>query len=323
MNSILRINNITKIFEPKDDLITKYIKKLLFLSKKKKKVIALNQVSLSVEEGEILGIVGESGCGKSTFGKIISGIVTQTEGDIFFKNYNLNKIDKNIKNNLNLKIQMVFQDPYSSLNPRKRVKDIILEAPLVHNIINKNKSEEFLNKIMNSCGLSSELKNRFPHEFSGGQKQRIAIARSLAVNPDLLICDEIVSALDVSVQAQILNLILELKEKFKLTTIFISHDLSVVRHVSDRVAVMYLGRIVELGSANDIFLKPIHSYTKKLLNNLPNIKDRNKKYLKVSTIEDDIEDNNKKLNKQNFNISQKKLQHQLYEASPGHWVEEF
>ena len=173
---------------------------------------------------------------------------------------------------------MVFQDPYSSLNPRKKIIDIIAEAPIVHNIIKKQQSKEYVAKLMNDCGISPNLMFRYPHQFSGGQRQRIAIARSLAVNPSVLICDEIVSALDVSIQAQILNLILKLNKLNNLTIVFISHDLSVVNYVSNRVAVMYFGEIVELGNSKKVFSKPSHSYTKALLSNLPNIKERNINY---------------------------------------------
>ena len=234
---------------------------------------AIKNLSLDIFNGEILGIVGESGCGKSTLGKIICEILDKNSGEIFYRNKKISNLRKS-----NLDIQMVFQDPYSSLNPRKKVLDIIGEAAHVHKIVNKSEIKKYVSELMTSCGISPNLMNRYPHEFSGGQRQRIAIARALAVKPSLLICDEIVSALDVSIQAQILELINKLNKNDKLTIVFISHDLSVVNYISDRVAVMHLGEIVELDKSEKVFLTPSHSYTKALLANLPTIKDRNINY---------------------------------------------
>ena len=264
---VLSIKNLNKVYSERKDLITKFYT-LFNKNKKNNDNKAIKNLSLDIFNGEILGIVGESGCGKSTLGKIICEILDKNSGEIIYKN----------KKKSNLDIQMVFQDPYSSLNPRKKVLDIIGEAAHIHKIVNKSDVKQYVSELMTSCGISPNLMNRYPHEFSGGQRQRIAIARALAVKPSLLICDEIVSALDVSIQAQILELINKLNKNDKLTIVFISHDLSVVNYISDRVAVMHLGEIVELDKSEKVFLTPSHSYTKALLANLPTIKDRNINY---------------------------------------------
>jgi peptide/nickel transport system ATP-binding protein len=269
---VLSIKNLNKVYSERKDLITNFYS-LFNKNKKNDDNKAIKNLSLDIFNGEILGIVGESGCGKSTLGKIICEILDKNSGEIFYKNKKISNFKKS-----NLDIQMVFQDPYSSLNPRKRILDIIGEAAHVHKIVNKGDIKKYVSELMTSCGISPNLMNRYPHEFSGGQRQRIAIARALAVKPSLLICDEIVSALDVSIQAQILELINKLNKNNKLTIVFISHDLSVVNYISDRVAVMHLGEIVELGNSDQVFLRPSHSYTKALLANLPTIKDRNINY---------------------------------------------
>ena len=272
-DNVINIQNLTKIYEKRNTFASNLFTFFQANKHDLKPDKAIKNLSLNIKRGEILGVVGESGCGKSTLGKIISGILEKNSGNIF---YNQKEISYAKKTSLD--IQMVFQDPYSSLNPRKKIIDIIAEAPIVHKIINKQQSKEYVSKFMNDCGISPDLMFRYPHQFSGGQRQRIAIARSLAVNPSVLICDEIVSALDVSIQAQILNLILKLNKTKNLTIVFISHDLSVVNYISNRVAVMYFGEIVELGNSKKVFSQPSHSYTKALLANLPNIKERNIKY---------------------------------------------
>ena len=279
-NVVLSIKNLSKIYSAKNDLVTNFYS-LFNTNKKEEENKAIKNLSLDIFKGEILGIVGESGCGKSTLGKIISEILNKTSGEIF---YNGSKI-LNLKKT-NLDIQMVFQDPYSSLNPRKKVLDIIGEAAYVHKFVNKKNIKENVAELMNDCGISPDLMKRYPHEFSGGQRQRIAIARALAVKPSLLICDEIVSALDVSIQAQILELINKLNKANNLTIVFISHDLSVVNYLCNRVAVMHFGEIVELGESNKVFSEPSHSYTKALLANLPSIKDRNINYQPTLYTED-------------------------------------
>lgn len=233
-------------------------------------VQALNHVNLKVYRGEVVGLVGESGCGKSTFARIISGVRSPSSGKVLFHGRSIASMAGKQKIEAKLKVQMVFQDPYASLNPRMSVADIITEAPRIHKLIDIDESA-FLDQQLERTGLDPAFKIRYPHQFSGGQRQRIGIARALAVNPDVLVCDEPVSALDVSIQAQILNLFMDLREQLQLTYLFISHDLGVVRHIADRVVIMYLGRIVEEAPAKEIFSKPNHPYTQGLLAEMPRI----------------------------------------------------
>lgn len=230
---------------------------------------AVNGVNLKVFEGETLGLVGESGCGKSTLGRAISQLVKPKMGSVVFDGVDLSQLSTKKLRQKRSDFQMVFQDPYASLNPRMTVYDTIKEPLLLHNICSKNDIEAEVLKVMDQVGLAKAAVKKYPHEFSGGQRQRIAIARAISVKPKLLIADEAVSALDVSVQSQILNLLDDLKKELKLTMVFISHDLSVVRHVSDRLAVMYLGKIVELGSCHEIYNDPKHPYTQALLTAIP------------------------------------------------------
>jgi len=238
---------------------------------KSQSVHAVNDLSLDINKGEILAIAGESGCGKSTLAKAIIGLEPATSGEIIFNNKNVLKMNKSERKNFHKKVQMIFQNPYASLNPKMKIFDTLKE-PLK---INTNLTdEEITNRIIetiNQVGLGKECLNLYPHEFSGGQRQRIAIARALVLSPEFILADEPVSALDVSIQAQIINLLKELKENYNLTFLFISHDLSVIKYISDRVAIMYLGEIVELGNANDIFYSPLHPYTRALLNAVPQI----------------------------------------------------
>tara|TARA_A100001015_G_C15028898_1_gene732004 strand:- start:149 stop:1144 length:996 start_codon:yes stop_codon:yes gene_type:complete len=276
IKSFLQISKISKDYTLSGNSILKNI--MTLGSERKQSELAVDDVSFSLKQGEILGMVGESGCGKSTLGKIISGVLDQTKGEIFFKGNNINKINKEKRKDILLDIQMVFQDPFSSLNPRKKIFEIVGEAPLHHGLIEKNELRDYVSELLWSCGIDPSAMSRYPHQFSGGQRQRIAIARALAVKPDLLICDEIVSALDVSIQAQILNLIVDLKKKFGITVIFISHDLSVVRYISDSLIIMYLGKIVEEGKSETIFKDPKHPYTKVLMSNLPDLSKRDIDY---------------------------------------------
>lgn len=232
-------------------------------------VHAVQQVSLEVRPGETLGVVGESGCGKSTLARMVAGLDRPTGGTIRFKGKDLAAAAKSDFNALARQIQYVFQDPVSSLNPRKTVR-AILEAPLIHLLgLKRAARRERLDELMDAVNLRAEFLDRYPHEFSGGQAQRIGIARALAASPELIVLDEPVSALDVSVQAQVLNLLDDLKDRYGLTYVFISHDLSVVESVSDRVAVMYFGRIAEIGPAKEIFARPLHHYTRLLLDSAP------------------------------------------------------
>lgn len=232
-------------------------------------VKAVDGVSFTIKRGRTLGVVGESGCGKTTLGRAILRLTTVTEGQVLYNGIDIAKLKQSALRALRPKMQIIFQDPYSSLSPRMTVGEIIGEAVREHGIVPNEKYREHILKVMKNCGLQSYYFDRYPHEFSGGQRQRICIARAVALNPDLIICDEPVSALDVSIQAQIINLLKDLQNKYGLTYIFISHDLSVVEYISDDVAVMYLGNIVEMGPKSKIFQTPMHPYTQALLSAVP------------------------------------------------------
>ncbi|HPF05859.1 MAG TPA: dipeptide ABC transporter ATP-binding protein [Spirochaetota bacterium] len=232
-------------------------------------VHAVDGVSFNVLKGETLGIVGESGCGKTTLGRTIMNLYTPTAGDVIFRNIPVNKTSHRDLLPLRRNFQMIFQDPFESLNPRHTVRYILEEPFIIHRIGDADWRQKRIYELLDKVGLPKNSLDRYPHEFSGGQRQRIGIGRALALNPMLLICDEPVSALDVSIQSQILNLLMDLQNELSLTYIFISHDLTVVRHISDRVAVMYLGRIVEMADADSIYTKPLHPYTKALISAIP------------------------------------------------------
>ncbi|MFS0655785.1 ABC transporter ATP-binding protein [Bacillus sp. 179-C3.3 HS] len=249
--------------------LTKRYDTTSFFSKKKQAAMALNQVSFHVNEGETLGIVGESGCGKSTLGKSLMRLVEPTSGSIHMKGKEVTQLNEKEMRSLRKDIQMIFQDPYASLNPRMKIKDILEEPLIVHKHGTKKERQKRVNDLLHIVGFDPSYGERYAHQFSGGQRQRIGIARALITHPSLVIADEPVSALDVSVQAQILNLMLELQKTLSLTYLFISHDLGVVRYMSDRIAVMYAGRIVEMGPAEEVFGKPLHPYTLLLLSSIP------------------------------------------------------
>ena len=256
---ILQVSHLKKYFPIKGGMFGKQIGA----------VKAVDDVSFNIKRGTTMGLVGESGCGKSTTGRTLLRLIPKTDGTVLFNGKDIYSMDHKELRDLRTKMQIIFQDPYSSLSPRLPVGEIIGEAVREHKLVPKEEYDEYLNKIMDDCGLQTYHKDRYPHEFSGGQRQRICIARALALNPEFVVCDEPVSALDVSVQAQIINLLKELQEKRNLTYLFISHDLSVVEHISDTVGVMYLGGLVETGSTEDIFANPLHPYTEALFSAIP------------------------------------------------------
>jgi len=258
LNVILEVKNLKKYFP-----ITGTFNKTITHVK------AVNDISFSLIRGETYGLVGESGCGKSTTGRTLLRLLEPTEGEVIFRGQDINKLKGSDLRNIRRELQMVFQDPYSSLNPRKRVGAILEETLKIHKIGTKKERTEQVMNILNKVGFQSEHYYRFPHEFSGGQRQRIGLARALIINPSIIICDEPVSALDVSIQSQVLNLLEDMQEEFKLTYLFISHDLGVVRHISDRIGVMYLGKIVEESPTDDLYANPLHPYTQALLSAIP------------------------------------------------------
>ena len=259
MDDLVVVENITKHFPVRGGMFRQA----------KGVVHAVDNVSLSIKKGETLGLVGESGCGKSTLGRIIARLIAPTSGKVFFESRDITNFGGKDFGPIRKNIQVVFQDPYASLNPRMPVGQIIGEALAIHKIVKGRENIEEVKKLLGIVGLSGDAVSRYPHEFSGGQRQRIGIARALSLNPKLIIADEPVSALDVSIQAQILNLLNELQSEFGLTYLFIAHDLRVVEYISDRVVVMYLGKIVEVASSKDIYKSPLHPYTEALLSAIP------------------------------------------------------
>jgi oligopeptide/dipeptide ABC transporter ATP-binding protein len=257
---LLQVKNIQKYFPITAGL----------LRRKVGDVHAVDDVSVSIRRGETLGLVGESGCGKSTLGRLLLRLIEPTAGEVWFNGRNILEMGPKEMRALRREMQIVFQDPYSSLNPRMTVRKLIAEPIIFHRLHDsKQKVDEHVDRLMETVGLSTTQRNRYPHEFSGGQRQRIGIARGLAVNPSFVVCDEPISALDVSIQAQVLNLLSDLQKEFDLTYLFISHDLSVIRYASDRAAVMYLGNVVEIGRTSDLFDTPGHPYTDALLSAIP------------------------------------------------------
>ena len=258
--NVLEVRNLCKYFPIKAGLFSRVVGH----------VHAVEDVSFTLKRGTTMGLVGESGCGKTTVGKTLLNLTPKTSGEVIFNgNVHLDELSRRELRDFRPKIQIIFQDPYASLSPRLPVGEIIGEAVREHHIVPDNELDAYVSRIMKSCGLFDYQKDRYPHEFSGGQRQRICIARAIALNPDFIVCDESVSALDVSIQAQIINLLEDLQKEYNLTYLFISHDLSVVQHISDTVGVMYLGNMVEYADKTEIFANPLHPYTKALFSAIP------------------------------------------------------
>ncbi|CAB3844503.1 ABC transporter ATP-binding protein [Achromobacter piechaudii] len=267
---ILSLRDVELRFVQPVDLAGR-IANLLGAGLKTQVVHAVAGVDLDVQPGEVIGIVGESGCGKSTLGRVVSGILPPTSGDVHYQGKPVKSMTGTQRRAYELGVQMIFQDPYASLNPRMRVREIIGEAPVAHGLIRARDKADYVAGLMRQVGLDPTFAQRYPHQFSGGQRQRIGIARALALKPSVIVCDEAVAALDVSIQAQVLNLFEQLRDDLDLTYLFISHNLSVVSHISDRVAIMYLGRVVELAPTDTVFQRANHPYTQALLKELPTL----------------------------------------------------
>ncbi|MGN0602168.1 MAG: ABC transporter ATP-binding protein [Oscillospiraceae bacterium] len=258
---LLEVKNLTKYFTADTN----------FFGKTTSTLKAVDNVSFKIYKGEAFGLVGESGCGKSTIGKLLVNLYTPTSGQIIYNGKDLTKLKPKERKKYCKDIQLIFQDPYASLNPRMTIGDIIAEPIRINKLLPKDQIEKRVNELLNYVGLANHQRNRYPHEFSGGQRQRVGIARALAVNPKMIVCDEPVSALDVSIQAQVLNLLDDLKDEFGLTYLFIAHGLNVVKHISDRVGVMYLGKLMEVAEKNELYNNPLNPYTQALLSAIPTV----------------------------------------------------
>ena len=278
--SLIELRSVSKRFVKPLDAAAR-IGNLLGAGVREEIVRAVDDVDLAVRSGEVVGLVGESGCGKSTLGRVAVGLLPPTTGERYWRGLPLSPLRGPSARAQQLTMQMIFQDPYASLNPRMRVVDIIGEAPVAHGLIGTKQKIEYVGLQLNRVGLDPTLMRRFPHQFSGGQRARIGIARALAVKPEFLVCDESVAALDVSIQAQVLNLFMDLRSALNLTYLFISHDLGVVEHISDRVVIMYLGRVVESGPATALFTAPNHPYTKALLAEVGKVVPRKRTFVPI------------------------------------------
>ena len=277
---LLELRAVSKRFVTPLDLAGRIARR--FGSKVEAQVVhAVERIDLAIAPGEVVGLVGESGCGKSTLARMAVGLHTLTEGSRWWQGQRLDLLPPPEQRARQLPIQMIFQDPYASLNPRMRVQDIVGEAPLVHGMVSRAEQHDYSARMLERVGLDPALMRRFPHQFSGGQRARVGIARALAVQPQLLVCDEAVAALDVSIQAQVLNLFMRLRDELQLTYLFISHDLGAVRHVSDRVVIMYLGRVVESAPTDELFAQANHPYTQALLASAPKLEVKKTNFVAV------------------------------------------
>jgi peptide/nickel transport system ATP-binding protein len=277
---LLELKQVSKRFSKHLDFAAKLARKL-GAKVSESTVHAVDRVDLAIHPGEVVGLVGESGCGKSTLGRIVAGLHQPTEGQRWWKGREFSTLSEKEAHAARLAIQMIFQDPYASLNPRLRIADIVGEAPVAHGMVPKKAQAEYVASMLERVGLDPTLHRRFPHQFSGGQRARVGIARALAVKPEFLVCDEAVAALDVSIQAQVLNLFIKLRQELNLTYLFISHDLGVVKHLSDRVVIMYLGRVVESAPTEALFAEPLHPYTQALLAEVPRLDVRRKSFIAI------------------------------------------
>ncbi len=315
MSTLMEIQNLSKHFTIESN----------FFGKPTSLLKAVDEVSFTINKGEAFGLVGESGCGKTTLGKMLVNLYSPTGGSMIYEGKDLARLKENERRAHCKDIQMIFQDPYASLNPRMTVGDIIAEPIRINNLLPANQVEERVIYLLNCVGLARHQRNRYPHEFSGGQRQRVGIARALAVEPKLIVCDEPVSALDVSIQAQVLNLLADLKDEFGLTYLFIAHGLNVVKHISDRVGVMYLGKLVEIAPKKELYANPLHPYTQALLSAIPIIDPEKKKQRII--LEGDVPS---PINPpegcrfcsrcfKEMDVCKEKTP-ELKEISPGHWV---
>lgn len=288
---------------------------------------AIDDISFFIKEGETVGLVGESGCGKTTCGRCIARLKDITAGQVLYQGKDIHKLKGADRKKFHKEVQTIFQDPYSSLDPKMKVEDIISEGMVIHKLYDREKRLKIVHNMLTLVGLDKEHSTRYVHEFSGGQRQRIGIARALAVNPKFIICDEPISALDVSIQAQIINLLMDLQEKMKLTYLFIAHDLSVVRHISDRIVVMYLGKIMEISSSEDLYTNPLHPYTKVLISSIPipdpKIERAREQLVLEGEASDSIEDYKGCKFKSRCSYAKERCNTEvpeLREVSPGHFV---